>query len=707
MRLRLLSAAFAAACVAASSPAPAQTLAPAQSAAPAAAADPFQWLEEVNGQRALDWVKGQNAISRKVLEGDPRYETFRREALAIFTAEDRIPTPRLRGGGVDNTWQDVSHPRGVWRRTTIEGFSAEHPAWETVIDFDALAKAEKADWFSKGERCLEPSERHCLVRLSDGGKDAISIREFDAEKKVFLDDGFKLPEGKQNVDWLDQDTLIVARDWGPGTTTRSGYPFVLKLLKRGQSLDQATEIFRGSPSDVQVGANVLRDPEGQVRAVLIDQGVSFFQRKFFLIKDGKPVELPMARKAELHAFVKGQLVFRLAEDWNGFKAGDIVAYDLEALKRDPATAKAQLVFRPGPNQAIEQTAATRDRLVVALLEDVKGRLDVFDYKDGAWTRTRIPTPADDAVAVVDTSRASNRLFFTTQGFLDPTALVMADAITGEARTIKRLPARFDASKDVVEQLWATSTDGTKIPYFLVRPKGMKYDGSTPVQMFGYGGFELSYPPQYRPEIGKIWLERGGAYVIANIRGGGEFGPAWHEAALKEKRQHAFDDFASVARDMIARKITSPRRLGIYGRSNGGVLMSVSMTQHPELYNAVVVESPLVDMLRYHKLPPGASWIGEYGDPDIPEEAAWIAKYSGYQHLVPGVKCPRAYITTNRKDDRVHPGHARKFAAKMESLGDPYLFFEDDFGGHSYDADPTANSARWARHYVYLFQQLMD
>jgi prolyl oligopeptidase len=708
MRRRLTAAAAAAAiasvCLAAFAP----PAAPPSSQAPApGAADPYQWLEDVNGARALDWVQGQNVRARKALEGDPRYETFRKEALAIFTAEDRIPTPRLRAGAVDNLWQDAAHPRGLWRRTTLAAYAGAQPQWETVLDFDALAKAEHADWFSKGERCLQPQERLCLVRLSDGGKDAVSIREFDADRRAFVDNGFRLPESKQTVDWVDAHTLAVARDWGPGTTTRSGYPFVIKLLKRGQPLDQAKEIFRGAPSDVQVSPAVLRDPDGRVRAIVAERGVSFFKRQFFLIDGPAPVELPLPEKSELRAFVDGQVVFRLAEDWNGWRAGDLISFDLEALKRDPAAAKAVLVFRPAANQALEEVAATRDRLVVSLLEDVRGRLDVYAFKDGAWTRNRISTPADDSVQIVDASTTSNQLFFTTQGFLDPTALELADAASLEAKTLKRLPARFDASHDVVEQLWATSTDGTRIPYFLVRPKAMRLDGSTPVQMFGYGGFELSYPPSYRPEIGKLWLERGGAYVLANIRGGGEFGPAWHEAALKEHRQRAFDDFAAVAKDLIARKITSPRHLGIYGRSNGGVLMSVSMTQHPELFNAVVIESPLIDMLRYQKLSAGASWIGEYGDPDIPEQAAYIAKYSGHQNLKPGVRYPKPYITTNRKDDRVHPGHARKFAAKLEGYGDPYVFFEDNFGGHSYDADPTANAARWARHYVYLTQQLMD
>jgi prolyl oligopeptidase len=338
---------------------------------------------------------------------------------------------------------------------------------------------------------------------------------------------------------------------------------------------------------------------------------------------------------------------------------------------------------------------------------VKGAVDVYGFEGGRWTARRLPLPKDSNVTVADASDAADQLFLDVEGFLDPTALWLADTASGEAAKIKQLPARFDGSKDTVAQYWATSTDGTKIPYFVVMPKAAKLDGSTPTIMYGYGGFELSKPPIYLPEMGRIWLQRGGAYVIANIRGGGEFGPRWHDAVLREKRQLDFDDFAAVARDLTRRGITSPRRLGIYGRSNGGVLMSVSMTQHPELWNAVVVESPLVDMLRYNHLSAGASWVGEYGDPDVPADRAFIAKYSAYQNLKAGVKYPEPYITTNTRDDRVHPGHARKLAAKMEAMGLPYLYYEQTFGGHANDADPELNARRWARHYTYLAEKLMD
>jgi prolyl oligopeptidase len=412
-------------------------------------------------------------------------------------------------------------------------------------------------------------------------------------------------------------------------------------------------------------------------------------------------------KAEFQAYVAGQAVFQVKVAWNGYAAGSVIAYELSALKAGAAQAKPTPVFQPGPRQAVQQVAATEGRLVIALLDDVKGALDAYDFRDGRWVARRLPLPKDANITLAAADSASDRLFATAEGFLEPTSLWLADAASGDAARVKALPPRFDASKDVVEQFWATSSDGTKIPYFVVRRKAMEADGITPTIMYGYGGFEIAKPPVYLPEMGRIWLERGGAYVIANIRGGGEFGPAWHEAALREKRQLAFDDFAAVARDLFARKITSPRRLGIYGRSNGGVLTSVSITQHPALWNAAVIESPLIDMLRYNHLSAGASWVGEYGDPDDPADRAFIAKYSAYQNLRPGVKYPEPYITTNTRDDRVHPGHARKFAAALEALGDPYLYYEQTFGGHANDADPELNARRWARHYVYLAQKLMD
>ena len=668
-----------------------------------AAADPYQWLEDIDSARSMAWVKGQNIKSAKRLESDPRYETFHAQARAILTAKDRIAMPRFRAGGIDNFWQDATHVHGIWRHTNEASYRTANPQWETLLDLDALSKAEGKNWIWKGADCLKPAQTLCLVHLSDGGGDAVEDREFDTITGKFIDGGFRFPNGKQSVRWIDRDTLIVAREWAPGEVTTSGYPYAVKIVKRGA---EPREVFRGAKTDVQDAGVVLEGPKG-ADAVIVTRGLTFYEREFSLLSDKALTPIPLPKKTELDTYVDGQVVFTLKTDWKTFGAGAVISFDLADLKRDSATAKPQLVFQPTAHDAVERVSSSKDRLAIALLEDVKGAVDVYDHKAGVWLPRRLKLPGDANINLVSESDDSNQLFATVEGFLDPTSLWLADADTGAVAKVKTLPPQFDASKDVVEQFWATSDDGTSIPYFLVRPKGMKLDGSTPTQMFGYGGFELSEPPVYIAQMGKLWLERGGAYVIANIRGGGEFGPAWHEAALREHRQRAFDDFAAVAMDLIARKITSPRRLGIYARSNGGILTTVSMTQHPELFNAIVIESPLIDMLRYNHLSAGASWVGEYGDPDVPADRAFLEKYSAYQKLKPGVTYPEPYITTNTRDDRVHPGHPRKFAARLEAMGLPYLYYEQTFGGHANDADPELNARRWARHYVYLAQKLMD
>jgi prolyl oligopeptidase len=671
------------------------------------APDPFAWLEDIHGARATAWVEKQNARTAARLESDRRYETFRREALAIFTAKDRIPDPQFLGSGIANFWQDATHVKGLWRRTTLAAFRAPDPTWETLIDLDALSKAEGRNWIWKGAVCLPPADRLCLVRLSDGGGDAVEIREFDTKAKAFVACGFHFPTAKQDLAWLDADTLLVARDWGPRTLTRSGYPFVVKKVIRGRPLDQAQEIYRGSPDDVRAFPRVMRDQAGGVKAVLIGRSPSFFQTEYRQLgQEGWIRLLDLPRKNDLRGWLADRMIVQINEAWpagaghRALEAGSLLAYD-------PRTGAAEGIFEPTASQALDDARVTASGVLVSYLDNVNGAVDIISPANGGWTRRPVALPKGSAVAIRAADPFSNHAYLTAESFLEPTALWQVDAAGDAAMPIKTLPAQFDASRDVVEQHFATSADGTRIHYFLVRPKAMRFDGSTPVQMFGYGGFQISETPAYRPERGKLWLERGGAYVLTNIRGGGEFGPAWHEAALREHRQRAFDDFAAVARDLIDRKVTSPRRLGIYGRSNGGVLTSVAITQHPELYNAAVIESPLVDMLRFNHLSAGASWMAEYGDPDIPSDRAFIARYSAYTQLKAGVKYPEPYITTNTVDDRVHPGHARKFAAELEALGDPYLYYENTFGGHANDADPELNARRWARHYVYLAQKLMD
>ena len=672
--------------------------------ATAGAPDPFGWLEDIHSPKALAWVEQQNHRTAGVLEADPRYALFHRQALAIFTAKDRIPRPSFLGGGVANFWQDGEHVKGLWRRASFASFNSPHSTWETLIDLDALSKAEGRNWIFKGAACLPPEDRHCLVLLSDGGGDAAEIREFDTQTRAFVAGGFRFPVGKQTVSWLDADTLLVARDFGPGTLTASGYPFVVKELKRGHALADARELFRGEPTDVSAGPRQLRGPDFKLEHVLFERAPSFFTNRYWLaLPDGRTRLLDLPGKIELHGYLDHRMILGLDEDWAGhpaFKAGDLIAYE-------PVSGAAELVFRPSPTQTVNEVEVTQTRLLVEFLDNVNGALDVFHRGPDGWRARRLAFPRGVALTITAADRGSDRAYVSSESFLTPTALWSVDAASLAMRQVKTLPPRFDASKDVTEQRFAVSSDGTRVPYWLVRPKAMKFDGRTPTQMFGYGGFQVSETPTYRPELGKLWLERGGAYVLADIRGGGEFGPAWHEAALREHRQRAFDDFAAVAKDLIAHKITSARRLGIYGRSNGGVLMSVSMTQHPELFHAVVIESPLIDMLRYTHLSAGASWAAESGDPGTPADRDFIEKYSAYTNLKPGVTYPEPYITTNTEDDRVHPGHARKFAAELEALGDPYLYYENTFGGHANDADPELNARRWARHYVYLSRKLVD
>lgn len=671
--------------------------------------DPNIWLEDVHGREALAWVESENKKSAARLEADPRYETYRKEALAIFTAKDRIAFPVFRAEGIDNFWQDDARPHGIWRHTSAASYRLSQPSWQTLLDLDELSKAEGRNWIWKGASCLQPEERMCLVRLSDGGGDAVEIREFDAVSRRFVANGFRFERAKQSVDWIDRDTLIVVRDWGGGELTDSGYPYIMKIVRRGEPLAQAKEVFRGDRKDAFVSPRVLHDAEGRVRGVFAERRVGFFESEVYLMQDDKPVKLPLPAKTSFQAFVDGAVVFTIQEDWNGYKTGALLAYDLDAVTRDPSSlaSHTQLILQPSSQQTIDDVKGTRHSVVVQLLDNVTGAVDVYRRDGGGWTATRLALPENSYLVIKAASASSDQLFVSSEGFLEPTALWAADAKSGKVHETAQLPPRFNASTHTVEQHWATSTDGTKVPYFLVRPIRMKADGSTPVQMYGYGGFQISKPPVYLPEMGKLWLERGGAYVIANIRGGGEFGPAWHQSALREHRQRSFDDFAAVARDLFQRRVTSPKHLGIYGRSNGGVLTSVAMTQHPELFNAIVIESPLIDMLRYNHLSAGASWMSEYGNPDVPADRAFIAQYSAYQKVVAGTQYPEAYITTNTEDDRVHPGHARKFAARLSQEGVPYLYYENTFGGHANDADPELNARRWARHYVYLTQKLMD
>lgn len=668
--------------------------------------DPYIWLEDKDGPKALSWVEAENAKTLPRLQNDPRYQTFYREALAIASAKDRIPMPGQMYGRIVNFWRDADHPQGLWRWTSEADYASANPRWTTLLDLDALSKAEGKKWVWKGVNCLSPEERLCLVALSEGGEDAIEYREFDMQTGQFVPNGFRLSTSKQGAAWLDKDTLLVSRDWGQGTLTQSSYPFVVKMVKRGAPLSQTTEIFRGAPTD-ELGtyASVLTDAKGN-RAVMIERRQTFFGGdKLFWTPTGgaKPVAMPA--RAFPSGMVDGRVVFQTSDDWGGHPAGSVVWAPLSELEAGKITPRP--LFRPTDRQAVEGVATTRDRVVVTFIDNVRGRASVFAPTVSGWSSTAVTVPDNMAVDVASTSDRSNIVYLSTSGFTTPTVLSRFDAERPATPSVlKTLPARFDATGTTVHQYEATSTDGTRIPYFVVLPKGATLNGTTPTLMTAYGGFEIARLPTYLGSTGKIWTERGGAFVLANIRGGGEFGPKWHDAGRKTKRQIIYDDFASVAKDLFARKITSPQKLGIYGGSNGGLLMGVELTQHPELWKAVTIQVPLLDMVRYQKIAAGDSWKDEYGSIDVPAEAAFLRKISPYANIRKGVAYPEPYIWTTTKDDRVGPQHARKFAARLSEYGIPYLFYEDTAGGHSGDADIAQGARLSAQQMVYFAQKLM-
>jgi prolyl oligopeptidase len=674
--------------------------------------DPYIWLEDVYGAKPMAWVHAHNAKTQAVLEADPRYQQYYNESLVIAQAEDRIPSGSFIGGKIYNFWQDANHVRGIWRRTSIEDYATGHPTWETVLDLDALAAAEKANWVWKGAQCARPAERRCLINLSDGGEDAVTIREFDLGTKDFVKDGFVLPKGKQDVSWQDENTLLVSREWVPGQLTKSGYAYVVKRLKRGQPLSAATHLFSGTKADVSAGAGVLRDERGHVLPIIVE-GTDFFHSKNFLIgpKGNRPIGIPA--KAQLVDMVDGRVIIQTQEQWKPaaaakpFPAGSLLSVNYADLRANPAHLKPVLIYTPGPREALESATAARDVLLVSTLDNVRGRTLLFTPTKTGWKRQAMELPDNATIGVVSANSKDNQALIGVTSFLVPPSLWLADATTGQAHEIMSQPPKFDASNLVVEQKQATSTDGTKIPYFIVHRKDMPLNGDTPTLLYAYGGFEVSMTPTYSATTGKLWLEHGGAYVLANIRGGGEFGPKWHEAGLNVHRQIIYDDFAAVAKDLIATKVTSPRRLGIMGGSNGGLLMGVEFTEHPELWNAVVIDVPLLDMIRISKIAAGASWEGEYGSVDDPAVRAFWEKISPYQNLRKDGKYPEPFIFTTTKDDRVGPQHARKFAARMEEMGLPFYYYEETEGGHSSGANLKQQAHTNALQMVYLTRKLMD
>ena len=693
----------------------------AQTASPA---DPYAWLEESGSARTQDWVRAHNALTSRQLDQDPRYPVLYREALAITGATDRLPLPTLHQGMVYNLTQDAGHLHGLWRRTGLEAYRHDPLRWQPVLDLDALSAQDGVGWVLLGADCARPAETRCMLQLSAGGEDAISLREFDLQRRRFVTGGFSLPRGKEWSAWESADTLLVARAWAGDDLTESGYPYVVRRLRRGQPLNAATEVFRGTRADVQIMPLVLHDATTGTSVALIQRDVAFFDHQLYLVGADDVAELALPQRSDLQTVAAGRLVLSLNADWTDaagkhFSRGSLVGFDVRALSKDPGHPLGELILAPAEREVVQQVNATAGHLVVTLLDNVRGRAAVLSPAvGGPWARRTLALPDNASVDLVDVDPRSGRAIVATTGFLQPTSLWLVDVATGRLEEIRRAPGNFDATRDVVEQFEAESTDGTHIPYFVVHPRDMPRDGSTPTVMTAYGGFQVAVTPYYGgyewlhepmyPTIGKLWLERGGTLVLANIRGGGEFGPGWHDAGLKTQRQRIYDDFAAVARDLSARGIANARHLGITGLSNGGLLMGVEFTQHPELWHAVDIAVPLLDMLGYEHIEAGASWVAEYGSVSVPEELAFLERISPYANLHAETDYPVPLIWTMTHDDRVGPEHARKFAARLEALGKPSLFYEAPDGGHDpTELSPESAAAMQAREFVYFLQRLRD
>jgi len=666
----------------------------------------YGWLEDVAGARALDWVHGRNALSTKALAEGEAFKALEARLLGILDSDARIPYLQKLGPYFYNFWRDAQNPRGLWRRTTLAEYRKPRPAWETVIDLDALGAAEQENWVWHGADCLKPDYERCLLSLSRGGADASVEREFDLRTKGFVANGFALPEAKSSVGWLDRDTLYVGTDFGPGSLTSSGYPRVARIWKRGTPLASAETVYAGQPGDVSVLA--LRDHTQGFERDFVYRAITFYSNQLFLRRGGSLVAIEKPDSASANVW-RDVLLLELRDDWaiggRSYKAGSLLAADFEAFLRGER--RLDVLFEPSERSSLAGYDPTRHHLLLNVLDNVRNRLYVVSRENGAWTRQALPGMPDFGTLGANALDAdeSDDYFLTVTDYLTPTSLSLGSVGGGAPERLKQLPALFESAGLAVAQHEAVSRDGTRIPYFQVSRAALALDGSNPTLLYGYGGFEVPLLPGYSATVGAGWLEQGGVYVVANIRGGGEFGPRWHKAALKAERHKAYEDFIAVGEDLVRRRVTSTPKLGIQGGSNGGLLMGNMLTLRPELWGAVVCQVPLLDMRRYHTLLAGASWMGEYGDPDDPAQWEFIRTFSPYHNLKEGVRYPPTLFMTSTRDDRVHPGHARKMAARMLELGQDVTYYENVEGGHGGAADNRQQAHMSALAFSFLWQRL--
>ncbi len=667
--------------------------------------DPYIWLEEVEGEKQLKWVEEWNERTLGELQQHEKYSSSFDKSLEIFNSSDRIARPSIQGEYVYNFWQDKDYVRGIWRRTSFESYKNGDPEWDILLNLDEMSEKDGIKWVYKGATGLFPKYDRFLVFLSKGGADATIIREFDVSSKQFIEGGFELEESKGGASWLDENTLMVYRDFGEGTMTTSGYPRQVKIWKRGTDITEAELLHEGNDTDVGTfGFAFSRD--GKIYSGVV-QATTFYTSRSYMYEDSKLVELPIPEDANISDLLGSQLVLDLKSDWEVnnemYKQGAIVSADYERLIKGEIELK--LIDQPTEKSSITSTLTTKNKLIINKLTNVKSELFAYSFENGTWVNQKVEAPEFGAIRLGSSDDLSDQYFFYYENFLTPSSLYLADADDNSLRVIKALPSYFDGSKFKVQQFEAKSLDGTMIPYYVIGAKDMDKRTNNPTLLYAYGGFEVSRLPFYSGTWGSTWLENGGVFVQANIRGGGEFGPKWHQAGIKENRQKVYNDFHSVAKDLQDRGITTNRNLGIYGGSNGGLLVGVAFTQRPDLYNAVICSVPLLDMKRYNKLLAGASWMGEYGNPDIPEEWEYISKYSPYHNVRNDMEYPEVFFMTSTRDDRVHPGHARKMVAKMADMGYKVYYYENTEGGHAGSSTNDQRAKAHALRVSYLLSKL--
>ena len=644
--------------------------------------DKYLWLEEVDGEKALEFVNKQNKATLEQLSAEKDYKSIYDKSLEIYNSSEKIAYPSIRGKFVYNFWKDKNHERGIWRRCLLTDYSNGKLNWETLLDIDELSKKDNKKWVFKGASGLYPSYNKFLIQLSNGGGDAVVIKEFDADKKQFIENGFQMDEAKGWANYVDENTVVISTDFGNETMTTSGYPRQTKLWKRGTALKDAQLINEIQPSDVGAFNGVFHDENKSY--VSINRVMTSFTSQKFIWIDNKIIALDLQDDCNISGILKNQLIVQLKSDWKvaaqNYKSGSVLSLNFTELLKGKK--EIQLIIEPDQFSSISEIATTKNHLLINILSNVTSQLYIFSLNNEKWTNQKVEAPDYGTISLNSTNEFSDDYFFSFENFIIPSTLYSADANTNTFKISKSLPSYFDANKYSVKQFKVKSKDGTLVPYFMVAAKNIKLDGTNPTLIYAYGGFEISSQPFYSGVFGTAWLDKGGVFILANIRGGGEFGPKWHQDGLKEKRQNVFNDLYAVSEDLITRKVTSSKHLGIMGGSNGGLLVGVALTQRPELYNAIVCEVPLLDMQRYNKLLAGASWMGEYGNPDIPEEWEYIKKYSPYQNLKAGMNYPEVFFTTSTRDDRVHPGHARKMEAKMNDMGYKTFYYENMEGGHA-------------------------